>query len=538
MSNEIRKLRESVEYQIKQTDEIIASNEAIADRISEVNYHLASGFNVLGVGLQELCFIAEYGLQEVCDKLDLQNDTLRAIKKVLEKPLDTQAKELRKRAEFAYLNGWIDEAETDLLEAERKNYQDFIVHHILGNIYFFHKGNYEKALEFYQKAAKYAGPLSTKHAAEALLRSGMVYYKLGRFSHAYESTTKALELLPGDPHVLYHHARSAAKIGHIDEFLDCLRKSILKDPNYLITVDRDASLFYVKQEIIKLAETLRFEEGNAVANIVKRIDSAIEEAKIIGIGDFELLNNRISEVNKLIARNSYLDLLKAEEIARSAYEENLTEWLKAKNTFLGELKRKEAKIQSKGYAGLGCLPAVLVLIIAIVAVSSTYKQKVKRVGPVKVIVITHRGGPSFSDCWGGVKLGEFCYKQNEMVRVLDETPEIICILAKSKEEECFRRSDILALAKLDMGYFNEYSETYSIWLAVFGLVGSPIFVWVVSSIVIKRTKLSNIRSNIEKAENDIARLSNLKKYSPLSETLRNFGPINLKTRRTCGIQTS
>ena len=51
MSNEIQKVRSAVESQLKQTDRIIASNEAIADTISEMNHTLVSGFSMLGAGL-------------------------------------------------------------------------------------------------------------------------------------------------------------------------------------------------------------------------------------------------------------------------------------------------------------------------------------------------------------------------------------------------------------------------------------------------------------------------------------------------------
>jgi len=37
MANEIRKIKDATESQLKKTDEIIASHEAVADMISEVN---------------------------------------------------------------------------------------------------------------------------------------------------------------------------------------------------------------------------------------------------------------------------------------------------------------------------------------------------------------------------------------------------------------------------------------------------------------------------------------------------------------------
>ena len=100
-------------------------------------------------------------------KLELQHATLRNILATLQAPLDTQAKELRSRAEDAYANGWYDEALTDLLESEQKNYQDFAVHQAIGNIYLYYRqpADLDKAREYYLKAAKYAAPRSVPHAA-------------------------------------------------------------------------------------------------------------------------------------------------------------------------------------------------------------------------------------------------------------------------------------------------------------------------------------------------------------------------------------
>jgi len=223
MTKEIRRVRDAVESQLEKTDQVIASNEAIADLISDMNDTLVSGFSSLDAGLQELCFAIEDGLRELNYKLDLQSNTLQAIKEILERPLDTQAKELRKRAEFAYLNGWIDEAEADLLESVKKNYQYFIALHILGNINYYHRKNHQKALEYYQKAAKYAAPQSKLNACKALLSAAKVYEKVGKVEDAYKSITMAMEFLSSTEGVsqissqlLFNHAAYAAMTGHTD----------------------------------------------------------------------------------------------------------------------------------------------------------------------------------------------------------------------------------------------------------------------------------------------------------------------------------
>jgi len=236
----------------------------------------------------------------------------------------------------AYLNNWIDEAEMDLLEAEKKNYQDFLVHHILGNIYFYHKTNYKKALEYYQKSAKYATHFSKEHTSNALLYVAMVYCKLGQLADAYNSTKIALELTPDDPHVLYHHARYAAKIGNIDEFLNALKESVYKEPTYLITAEADDMLSGVKEEVKKLAKDLRDEKKQEVSNLIQIITSGKEEAETLRKDRFKSwekrfresweerlrnLNKQQSVIEERYKRNSYFDLLQAKQIAQNVANE-------------------------------------------------------------------------------------------------------------------------------------------------------------------------------------------------------------------------
>ncbi len=568
MRNEIQKVKDAVEVQIRQTNEIIASNEAIADAICEMDNTLASGFNVLNSGLQELYFSIDYGLQEICDKLDLQNKTLEAIKEILEKPLDTQAKELRRRGEEAYLNGWIDEAESDLLMAEQKNYQDFIAHHILGNIYFYHKNNYQKALEYYQKAAKYASPQSKKYASNALLCVAMVYYKLGQLPEAYKSTKMAIEsplpkrtsgaavfscqncgyqspkwlgrcpncnswnsFIEGkgsrkitmelpfeDSRVLYHHARYSAKMGHMDEFIDCLTKSIINDSNYLITADRDEMLSDVKDEISKLAGNLRREKANAVNNIKRKIDLARKEAEALGINDVTSLDNKLAEVDELYSRNTYFDLLKAEQIALNAYKESLSEWIKVKEARLGELKAKESDIKNRSYGGWGCLSAILVLFLtANIIVHIPDLTGPRKIGPTKVFKITYDRSQGALEnrlqvFAGDLKLRNYGYYKGETLKVLEETKDAICLLLKNGERECYGREGLFFYGRLETGYYYDYSKILGMPQQTFWILGFPIIIGILSAIILKSNRLDAVRNKIEKENMAIARLKREQEY--------------------------
>lgn len=529
--SEIQRARKAVETQVKQTDKVIASNEAIAELVSGLDNNLSkmhgtltSGFSMLGAGLQELYFAVDDGFRELSYKLDLQNETLEAIKEILERPLDTQAKELRKRAEFAYLNGWMDEAEVDLLESEKKNYQDFIALHILGNIYNHHKKNHQKALEYYQKAAKYAAPQSKLDACKALLCAAKVYKELGKAEDAYKSTWLAMDTLSDDAHNLFNHSAYSAMTKHSDESIDCLKRAVLKDPTFLIAADNDERFSNVAQEKEKLKRDLRDEKRKAVELLKdligverQKVNNARNEAQNLGVTDFKLLENdlatldkRVAEIDKLYANNSYVDLLKAEKVARDlydksfkVYERNIDEWIKVKNTVaIGELKSKEGKIKnSLAHVGWGFILAVIAGILAFVVIDSNPDlSKPKKIGPVEVLTVT-----------SPVSLSGKHYGRGSSFEVVNKTNESTCIRFTHGNVECYNRKEILKAAKLETGYVYDRSKMISDGAAFFWVIGFPVIVWIVSAIAIKQTKLSNIRNEIERENNALARLSSLKK---------------------------
>lgn len=117
-----------VKSQLETANRIIASQDRIASGIDEINF----GIDRLSDGLESLASAFDWGFSELVWQIEMQRKELTNILRVLELPLDTQAKELKKRAEDAYKNKWIDDALEDFLESEKKNKYDFTVHQYLG----------------------------------------------------------------------------------------------------------------------------------------------------------------------------------------------------------------------------------------------------------------------------------------------------------------------------------------------------------------------------------------------------------------------
>jgi tetratricopeptide (TPR) repeat protein len=146
-------------------------------------------------------------------ELQLQSGTMQSILEAVQSPLDTAGTELRRRAEEAYRNGWHEEALGDLLESERKNYQDFTVHRLIGNLYLYHLVDLPKALEYLRKAAKYSRPRSTPMAAAAHYCAGVVCGLLQSFADGFAEMSQATELNPEFYEAFYMQAAFAALCG-------------------------------------------------------------------------------------------------------------------------------------------------------------------------------------------------------------------------------------------------------------------------------------------------------------------------------------
>lgn len=226
------KNQQTAEALLEAADRVVISQQGIAQEVDAFRRDFKANLGKVESSIDILTASFDWAFAELIWLLEQQQGTLQRILEVLQAPLDTQAKELRKRAERAYAKGWIDEALEDFKESEKKNTYDFTVHFYLGNIYYFHKQDLPSALSCYHKAAKFASPESPQHAAFSLLHVGAVEYQRGEFLQAYTATREAIELYPTLPESHYQHARYCARVGKNEEAYDHLRRALCADKLY------------------------------------------------------------------------------------------------------------------------------------------------------------------------------------------------------------------------------------------------------------------------------------------------------------------
>ena len=302
--------------QIASTSAIISSQERISEGIDNVAY----GVERVEEGIYGMKAAFEWGISEVVWQIEQNRRVLQGILMVLMAPLDTQAKELRRRAEDAYTNGWFEDALEDFLESEKKNKYDFIVHISIGMIYLFQKIDKEKALEYFDKAIKYAKPKSPYHASYALLYKALIKRDFGLIEEAERCTDEAVGLCPDFAEALYQNALYNALLNKPDKAIPLLRKAIEMDVNYCLKVHNERGFDKIRHHINELNVELRDEQKQKALDkysvITKKHDALnnlineVRDQQAFEVHDEEIKNctMRITEV---IQRNSLFDYLEA-----------------------------------------------------------------------------------------------------------------------------------------------------------------------------------------------------------------------------------
>ena len=342
---------------ISSANSIIISQERIAEGIEELSAEVSNVYE----GLNSLAGIFTWGFAEIAWQLEQQSHLLTKVKEILEAPLDTEALNIKRRAEKAYKNGWTEDALEDFLEAEKKNRYDFTVHQYLGDIYFFEHKNFDMALSYYEKAVKYSRPESRYHTSFALLHIGLLRHLNEEFERAYAATAEAIELSPDLLEAHYQHAQYCAVLKRKDEAIKHIKKAVDGNLFYLIKADKEQDFAEMKDNLLDLSERIR-------SNLEKTVKAEIALAKrhILNVKEFSIdtysstlvqkLVKDIREAERLFGLNSILDFERSYELtievqkeALSGLKFSLEKNLKENIKEITELKEQIKKIKEDLY---------------------------------------------------------------------------------------------------------------------------------------------------------------------------------------------
>lgn len=301
------------DYQIALQSGLGALDESMSRDLGSLTSTIELGFDRLQNGIDGLNADFNLMMGDVIWKLEVQNEILASILRTLQAPLDTQAKELRQRAEDAYMNGWYDEALQDFLESERKNYQDFAVHRSIGNIHLYHVVDLPKALEYFLRAAKYARPRDARQAAEAEYFAGIVCSVQRNMKGASAHMLEATDLNPNLYEAFYVHAEFEVMLNDPAIAVRSLEKAIRGDARYHERAKTAEAFDSARPQVHSLLDDLMREirekarrANKTIKELHGRCDNLLSEDKLKFA---QLLDNGETQLAQAETYNDYYQFL-------------------------------------------------------------------------------------------------------------------------------------------------------------------------------------------------------------------------------------
>ena len=308
--------------------------------IDGAKQNLEVGLERLGGGLDRLNADFNLILGDAIWQLELRQESLDGIlHEIRLAEFEREARAYRKRGERAYLNGWYEEALSDFLEAEKRNYPDFAVHRSIANIYLYHLIDLGRALEYFCKAARYARPSDSRQAAEAHYFAGIVCAIRHEWQEAQRQFDEAAKLNPLLSEANYQHACLAALLGDARAATSNLRASIEGDPRYHERAKNDRAFDRLRPVITKLLERL-------MQPVRDKLREARRELKplpgyVIAQSEEKRLSERLREIEtRLTEAKTYKSGIEFLEIL-SRFREELRD--------LSDLFRKQYQIDLNDY---------------------------------------------------------------------------------------------------------------------------------------------------------------------------------------------
>jgi hypothetical protein len=328
---------------------LIASQDQLQTVMEQGLAAVAYGVEDVAGGIEALRADFDWAMGALLWKFELQQDTLQNILTTLQAPLDTEAKELRKRAEFAYEQGWYEEALRDFLASEEKNYQDFAIHQAIGNIYLYHTRPAElpKARAYYENAGKYASPRSAYHAALGYLHAGFVCYLQGDDAAAIAHARRAVDLDPEMLEAHYNLAKFAAAAGQVKVAFPALETAIQKERTYAVKAWVDADFANIKTTLARFMEALYSDAKHNAQREWRSLKEKIDGYELAPEDQQLLQSDWITEIESFMDADTYFGYRSAYNVIWGCKMMLGTLNLPERDRLRGEATRMLSQLQSE-----------------------------------------------------------------------------------------------------------------------------------------------------------------------------------------------
>jgi tetratricopeptide (TPR) repeat protein len=328
--------------------------EYISDHLS----HISTQVEHLSGEIEALRADFNWAMGALYWQMEAQQQQLKRILDVLQEPLDTQAKELRKRAVKAYERGlvsdpeWFSDALDDFLISAEKNRYDFLVHFYIADIYLYHRkpADLDKARKYFLNASRYAEfaeESASYYSALALMYAGFACYLQRDDESAIKYSGRAAKLYPGLVEASYNHAKFAAAAGLAEVAIPSLERALRAARDYAVKVYLDPDFGHIETQVAELIERLRAECHAEFAARLPRLEKLVASGRVPRGGEHARVESLLAEGKSLERERTYLSCRDA--LARLSEAEAILERLRIeeRDRLLGDARTQAARLREE-----------------------------------------------------------------------------------------------------------------------------------------------------------------------------------------------
>lgn len=280
----------------------------------------------------------EWKLDQVLEQFDRQTAQLDRVIDLLRRPLETQARELWDRAQYAATRGWIEEAVTFYDRAIEKSPFLYLAHLQLGYLHAYRRGDVQAALSSFRAAAKYSQPDDPVTAAVAHFHLHGILRATGHKDEAWKAIVRACDLDPSLAPAWWDRATLAVERSVPDEVTKSLRRAIESDPLYWHRSDDQGEwgqfadrVRAMREEMLHSAVEKHQSALSAFDTYLARARSALDNLPLVDQpslnGTIKAYEAKCADIRRNVQPSIYAHLVITPRAVKSAMERARTEFV-------------------------------------------------------------------------------------------------------------------------------------------------------------------------------------------------------------------
>ena len=200
--------------------------------LASLSQQTQEGVSRLADNIAELGARFDWGIKQILHSLEQQTKQIEQVAVILRSPLETQARELWERAQYAAQREWFEEAIGFYEQTIEKSPFLYPAHLQLGLMRAYRFADAEAGISSLQLAVRYSLPDDPIIGAQALFHLHKLLEVTGKSEEAWTAVCRACELDPGLGAAWWERSLLAVERGAVDEVIGSLQHCIRQDPLY------------------------------------------------------------------------------------------------------------------------------------------------------------------------------------------------------------------------------------------------------------------------------------------------------------------